>query len=236
MAWMVVAPLVTARRAVAQQAGAAQQTDTQSAWQADLERRHAALVTQNGPGTDAALRAQLLTMRDADQSARGISHGQPAHEGKLQMATNMIDIDASLTSQLKQIVAKDGWPTIGLVGLDASNAAMLVLTHTQDHAWQVSLLPQLESLADAGKIDGSALAVVIDKELVSEGKLQRYGTQFKVMDGELAMLGVEDPGDLDARRARIFLPPMSVYKQMLSQMYHLKAGNRIVMATAPAPQ
>jgi hypothetical protein len=107
---------------------------------------------------------------------------------------------------------------------------MLVLTHTRDHAWQLSLLGQLEGLADAGKIDGSALAVVIDKELVAEGKLQRYGTQFKAVEGGMAMFGVEDPAGLDQRRAAVFLPPMAAYRQMLAQMYHLKMTDKIVSA------
>jgi len=159
-----------------------------------------------------------------DQQAHGRGHGQSAHKG------SVAEISAQLTTQLKEIVAKSGWPTIALVGLDASNAAMIILTHTGDHVWQASLLPELETLADTKKIDGSALAPVIDRELLSEGKLQRYGTQFKNVDGELAMFGVEDPGGLDARRARVFLPPMDYYKQTLSQMYHLKIGNKIVSA------
>ena len=82
---------------------------------------------------------------------------------------------------------------------------------------------------------GRALALVIDKELVAEGKLQRYGSQFKMMDGAgMAMFGVEDPGTLDARRAKVFLPPMDVYKQLLSEMYHVKTTDKIVSATPPA--
>ncbi len=238
MVAIVALPVVAAQRAAAQETGqetgSSAKSAAEPAWQADLEQRRAQLVAKNGPGTDAALRTQLLSMRDTDQNARGISQGKPMHEGKLQMATNMLEIDAALTQQLKAIVTKTGWPTISLVGLDGSNAAMLVLTHTQDHAWQVSLLPQLENLADAGRIDGATLAVVIDKNLVNAGKLQRYGTQFKAVDGELAMLGVEDPGELDDRRAKVFLPPESVYKQQLAQMYHLKASNKIIMASAPA--
>ena len=141
--------------------------------------------------------------------------------------------DAELTAELKQIVQQKGWPTIALVGIDASNAAMLILTHTPDHAWQQQMLPQLEQLADAGKIDPSALALVVDKELISEGRLQRYGTQFKYINGSLAMYGVEDPGSLDKERARALLPPIDVYKQQLSEMYHVPAGNAIVSA-APA--
>jgi hypothetical protein len=198
----------------------------QPAWMADFARRHQQLIDMNGPGTDAGLRDALMAMMEMDQNARGLSPGKPIEKDKLPLKGNVAEVDAQLT----EIVAKQGWPTIALVGFDASNAAMLILTHTADHAWQASLLPELEGLADTKKIDGSALAIVIDKELVSEGKLQRYGTQFKFVDGAMAMYGVEDPGGLDARRARVFLPPMEYYKQMLSEMYHLKASNKIVSA------
>ncbi len=205
-------------------------------WKADIARRHDALVAENGPGTDAALRDELLKMRDEDQKARGVDP-QAKSKGQMNIATNLTDIDAALTTELKRIVKSRGWPTISMVGIDASNAAMLILTHTRDHAWQVSLLPMLENLADEKKIDGSALALVIDKELVFEGKLQRYGTQFKQMDdGTIAMYGVEDPGGLDRQRARVMLPPIEVYKGMLGQMYHLKVTSKIVMAVAQKPQ
>ena len=111
---------------------------------------------------------------------------------------------------------------------------MLILTHTKDHEWQRELLPKLQTLADTDKIDGSSLALVVDKELVAEGKLQRYGSQFKVMNGAMAMFAVEDPGGLDQRRAKALLPPLGVYKQMLSEMYHLKTSDDVVMAVAPA--
>jgi hypothetical protein len=203
------------------------------AWMTDFARRHEELVQKNGPGTDAALRDRLLAMSKTDQNARGIAHGQPVDKDELRGAGSVAEVDAGLTAELKATVAKDGWPTIALVGFDASNAAMLILTHSADHAWQLTLLPTLESLADRGEIDGAQLAFVIDKELVSEGKLQRYGTQFKFVDGAMAMYGVEDPGGLDARRARVFLPPMEYYKQILRQMYHLKASNKIVSAAKP---
>jgi hypothetical protein len=228
--WMPVA----ARLACAQQVGVATTgvaaEGKTPAWAADLQKRREALVQRNGSGTDAALRDRLLAMNGEDQDALGIAHGKPIDQDKVRAGGTLAEVNARLTGELKEIVAKSGWPTIALVGIDASNAAMLILTHTADHAWQMSLLPELEGLADQGKIDGSQLAFVIDKELVSEGKLQRYGTQFKHVDDGMAMYGVEDPGGLDARRARVFLPPMENYKQTLSQMYHLKASNKIVSA------
>ena len=54
------------------------------------------------------------------------------------------------------------------------------------------------------------------------------------MNGAMAMFAVEDPGGLDQRRAKALLPPMAVYREMLSEMYHLKTTDDVVMATAPA--
>ncbi len=200
------------------------------AWKAAIEARRQQLIQKNGYGTDPALRTQLMQMRATDQAARGFA---PSAASRSEMVQKLPATDAELTAELKQIVQQKGWPTIALVGIDASNAAMLILTHTPDHAWQQQMLPQLEQLADAGKIDPSALALVVDKELISEGRLQRYGTQFKYINGSLAMYGVEDPGSLDKERARALLPPIDVYKQQLSEMYHVPAGNAIVSA-APA--
>jgi hypothetical protein len=172
-------------------------------------------------------------MRDKDQAVRGFAGGRQVSGMTPDMLAKLPATDAELTLELKQIVDQKGWPTIALVGMEASNGAMLILTHTADHAWQAKILPQLEQLADARRIDASQLALVIDKELISEGKLQRYGTQFKFVNGEMAMYGVEDPGGLDQLRARALLPPMKVYKETLAQIYHLKAGNAIVSATPP---
>ena len=191
-------------------------------WMNDMAARHAELIKRNGPGTDAALRDKLIAMYARDQEARGVGTGKPAYTAKTAA------VDVKLTAELKEIVARHGWPVIAMVGYDASNDAMAMLTHSPDHAWQLSLVPKLEKLAGEGKIDGSALATVVDKELVSEHKLQRYGTQFKVVDGGMAMFAVEDPAGLDARRAMVFLMPIRAYEGMLEQTYHLKLSDTVV--------
>jgi len=203
------------------------------AWQANLTAKRQQLIAANGPGTDATLRAELLTMRDQDQTARGLRPAAGNTAAAPAIATNLTAIDAALTAHLKTIVQGHGWPTIALVGIDASDAAMLLLTHTADLSWRASLLPQLENLADLGKIDGAPLATVIDKQLVAEGKPQRYGTQFKSTDDGLSMIQVEDPGGLDSLRARTLLPPIEVYRAQLARQYHLKVSNRIASASAP---
>ncbi len=203
----------------AQQTVAAGGGDSQ--WTNDMAARRAELIKRNGAGTDAALRDKLVAMHARDQEARGAGTGHPAYTAKTAA------VDMQLTAELKEMVARHGWPTIARVGFDASNDAMAMLTHTPDHAWRLSLVARLEKLAAEGKIDGSALATVVDKELVSEGKPQRYGTQFKVVDGKMAMIAVEDPAGLDARRAMVFLAPIKVYEGVLEQTYHLKLSDAV---------
>jgi hypothetical protein len=147
-----------------------------------------------------------------------------------EMLAKLPATDQRLTQELEHIVHEKAWPTISLVGIEASNGAMLILTHSANHAWQRSLLPTLEQLAEADKIDASSLALVVDKQLIADGKLQRYGSQFKFINGKMAMYAVEDPSHLDERRAKALLPPLDVYKQILGQIYQLQATDDVVMA------
>jgi len=203
-------------------------------WETEIKKRHDALIAKNGAGTDVTLQRQMLKMRDEDQAARGFTNGQRSSNMTKAMIAALPATDRRLTEELKQIVAKSGWPVISLVGIDASNDAMLILTHTPDHAWQKELLPELQKLAAEDKIDGSGLALVVDKELVAEGKEQLYGTQFKFINGKMAMFAVQDPSHLDELRAKALLPPMSVYKQVMEGIYHLKATDDVVMPVAPS--
>jgi hypothetical protein len=219
-------------------AGSATSSPTETAvepevqWKRDSDRRAEELTRRWGPGTDAALRDQILSLQQQDQEARGLIARQ---DGKAAPAKDLRELDRELSAKLRALIEVHGWPTVALVGLPASNAAMLLLNHTPDHVWQKALLPQLEELADAGKIDAAMLAVVVDKELVSEGKLQRYGTQFRSMGTSMRMYAVEDPATLDARRARLQLPPIAVYRSMLSRMYGLPASESVVQAPVPIP-
>jgi hypothetical protein len=140
-------------------------------------------------------------MERQDQSVR-----RPGRPG-----ANVGATDARLTSRLKEIVARHGWPDISLVGVEASSAAMLILIHSSDHDWQRHLIPELERLADAERIDRHSIAYVIDKLLAAEGKPQRFGTQLETRDGRLQPVPVEDPAGLDQRRAAYWLGSAADY-------------------------
>jgi hypothetical protein len=183
--------------------------------------KKANLTKINGNGTDQKLKAELLAMRKVDQDVRTRMFGSPNSERKL--IPELQKTDATLTERLKQMVASHGWPTIALVGMEASQAAALILIHSPDHDFQRRLLPELQRLVEEKKIVGSDIAVLIDKSLVAEGMPQRFGTQFSWKDaGPMVMSRVEDAERLDERRKIYLLPPMDLYKCFLAAAYHRK--------------
>src|SRR5579872_1948901 len=148
------------------------------AWEQQAEARARQLIMQNGQGTNPALRTELLKMGKLDQNIRTrLSEATSKEEPKTQKEMDVTD--SKLTSELKQIVASDGWPTIKLVGPQASQAASLILIHSPDQKWKAALLPKLRRLADEGKIFPGDIATLGDRILVAEGKKQVFGTQFK---------------------------------------------------------
>jgi hypothetical protein len=207
----------------------------QAAWEKAAEARHDALVKRWGKGSDSALRNKLHEMYVRDQNARRFMMSSPPSQWTDSLGKQQQDADASLTLQLKEIVRMKGWPTFRLVGIDGAREAMLILNHSPDHAWQNEMLPQLEILAKNGEIDGSDLAMFVDKTLIAAGKPQRYGMTFKFVDGKMQMYAVEDPAHLAERRERVQLPPLLVYKHMLAEIYHLKETDEIAQPEAAKP-
>ena len=215
-------------------------TDAQhrlSKWEEAAEARYKSLIAKNGNGSDITLRTKLLQMGEQDQRVRQFMMTLPQDRWTPDMQKELARTDEELTAKLKTIVSENGWPTMSMVGVKASEDAMLILIHTSDHAWQSAMIPRLERLADNDEIVGSGLAVVIDKGLVAAGVKQRFGTQFKFEDGEMAMYAVEDPAQLDDLRAKWLLPPVDVYKQMMLQIYpKLKMTNKVVSPEPHAQQ
>ena len=63
------------------------------------------------------------------------------------------------------------------------------------------------------------VAMLTDRVRTQEGKLQVYGTQFRIVDGALAPFPIEDPAHLDARREQAGLLPMAEYVKILESTW-----------------
>ena len=196
----------------------AQQQD----WEVRAEANARRLIAKNGTGADLQLKRDLLKMRDDDQGIRNRLNAALEPQ-KPALTKEMESTDVRLTDQLKRIVVDKGWPTIFLVGAEASQAAATILVHSPDHDWQRRMLPLLHKLVEQQKIFGSDIAGLTDRILVSKGKPQEFGTQFKQVDGKMVMMPVRDLKHLEQKRAKYLLPPMPVYRQLISDMYHLPA-------------
>ena len=189
-------------------------------WQKKLKAKAAELTQKNGTGTDATLKAELLKMRETDRDIR-VREIQAQGEQQKALGEQEQQTDKQLTARLEEIVASKGWPTIRLVGIEASAAAGLILIHSPDHEFQRKMLPELYKLVDTDQIAGTEVALITDKLLVADGKPQRFGTQFNELNGKLVMFPVEDPEHLEQRRDKYLLPPLAYYKKQLADTYNM---------------
>ena len=170
--------------------------------------------------TQPALRAELLAMSAADQQARNafIANG---NQGKA-LGQAIMDVDARNLSRIRQIDAEQGFPTVTQVGHDGVVAAWLLVQHAdRDPSFQQQVLDKLQSRPDHGGISAQNYTLLVDRVLVAQHQPQRYGTQFKVVDGKLQADPIFDPANVDHRRAAAGLPPLADYECVLRVSYRM---------------
>lgn len=148
-----------------------------------------------------AIALELLAMRDADQAMRRASR-DPEGEWR-------VEVDQKHALRLREIIATIGWPTISLVGKEASRAAWLLAQHADhDPKFQEFCLGRLQSaLSD---VDPANTAMLTDRVLVMSGCPQVYGTQFHKPDsnGPWVPRPIEDVRGVNERRAAVGLPSL----------------------------
>ena len=124
-------------------------------------------------------------------------------------------IDVANTDRLREIVAEHGWPGRSLVGDDGAHHAWLIAQHADRQLdFQREALSFLADAVSRGEAAERDLAYLTDRVRMNEGREQVYGTQIaEVKDGSGVPWPVEDPANLDARRAAVGLPPFEEYSR-----------------------
>lgn len=170
---------------------------------------------------DSALRQELLTLAKVDQAEReGFAAAAAADDTAYLM--RLLAADSARSLRLQEVVATlNGWPGASLVGEDGAEAAFLILQHSPSHEFQKQMLPLLREAARRGEAAPQGVALLTDRLLIHEGKPQRYGSQFFVMNGKLVLEPIEDEANVDRRRAEIGLPPIAEYLRLAEEMYQL---------------
>ena len=159
------------------------------------------------------LRKELLDLRSEDQQVRSRSTGANTPP---EVLAEWARVDLKTRTRLRQIIKQYGWPGISLVGFDGSVAAWLIAQHSvDDFEFQKQCLRLMRAAVKNGEALKENLAFIIDRVLVSEGKPQLYGTQFRYLDGKSVMSPVQNEADLDRRRKRMGLPSIEVYRKQM---------------------
>lgn len=194
-----------------------------------LTTRQTALRDQgNGPlaqksPTDAALHDELLKMKQADQEVRAAlaqsaqaTNGHPDNQVMVQVFLT----DSENLNRLKEIVEAGGFPDTAKVGRDGVAAAWLIVQHAdKDHDFQARMLERMKPLADRGELAPQDYAMLEDRVRIAQGHPQRYGSQFRALEGVNHPQPIEDLGGVDARRAKLGLLPLRDYGCILQQVY-----------------
>jgi len=183
--------------------------------------------------THAELRLTLLELRDRDQDARervvhaweNVTRNEDGsmmfdEEGtKAMQAMNAIDTESR--TFIKRMIIEHGWPSYDMVGEDGANAAWLLAQHADaEPEVQEQVLGLMEPLVDQGQASGARFAMLTDRVLSGRREPQVYGTQFgDDIDGVMRPLPTVDWENVDARRARVGLPPIAEYAASMSETY-----------------
>ncbi len=104
------------------------------------------------------------------------------------------------TGRLKEIVRKNGWPGIRLVGSDGSESAWIGVLASNDAEFQKKCLSLIETAVRKVQAPKRYYAYLLDRILVREGKKQLFGTQFRIQNGKSVPYPIEDNGNVNLRR------------------------------------
>ncbi|MEI6172467.1 MAG: DUF6624 domain-containing protein [Bacteroidota bacterium] len=120
--------------------------------------------------------------------------------------------DSINTVRITSIIDKYGWLGADVVG-DLGNSTFFAVIQHSDLKTQEKYLPIMREAVKNGRARADQLALLEDRVALKEGRRQIYGSQLGMdpITKKTYVCPLEDPGNVDARRARVGLPPMQEY-------------------------
>lgn len=159
-----------------------------------------------------AILSDLVKMVEVDQTMRN------------RCRTSLDEWDESIdhrnTERMKDIIDEIGWPSISKVGKAGSSNAWLLVQHADhDLDFQKKCL-ELMKLEAEGEVSKRDIAYLEDRILTGQGMPQSYGTQFYTnSDGQLVPLPIQDPDNVDKRRAVMGLETLTENQKRMQKQY-----------------
>lgn len=146
----------------------------------------------------------------------------------------MAAADSANMIAIEQILEKYGWPSLELIGgLEQSLTIFFVIQHA-DLPNQQRYLPMVRQAVKDNKLRPSSLALLEDRVALKEKRKQLYGTQvmWNIKLNTYTMMPLEDPDNVDKRRAAIGLPPLDMYLQGFNMKWNLEAYKKSVQLSS----
>ncbi len=138
----------------------------------------------------------------------------PAAEDRLRTLT-----DAGI-AWLATVVAEHGWPGRTLVGAAAAGVASRLVQHADGHLdFRRHCLDLMRQAAESGDLPWRDVAYMTDALRIDEGRPQVYGTKFEPVEGRLEPCPVEDPENVDHRRAELGMEPLADHTDRIRRRF-----------------
>jgi hypothetical protein len=159
----------------------------------------------------------LVTMVHEDQELR---QKLICEKPDVQLYAQIKETNKRHIELLKSIMSKFGWITISQFGHEASDNTWLLVQHADDDVpLQKEVLALFEELIVRKEVTLQAYAYLYDRVSINEKRPQRFGTQADVIDHSIIFLPIEDPENIDERRAAYGLKSLEEYKSDLSNFF-----------------
>ncbi|MEX2232547.1 MAG: DUF6624 domain-containing protein [Cyclobacteriaceae bacterium] len=121
------------------------------------------------------------------------------------------DIDRDNQIKVISIIEKCGWPTKEKVGEKGMESVFLVIQHASKKI-RATYFPLIKQSAEKGDLKLGAVALMEDRMLMENGQKQKYGSQLvRTGDGPLTLYPIEDPENINKRRAAMGLGSIEEY-------------------------
>ncbi|NPA45166.1 MAG: hypothetical protein GXO49_06520, partial [Chlorobi bacterium] len=125
--------------------------------------------------------------------------------------------DSINEKRIREIINQYSWPGISSVGEKANTAVWLIIQHASLNTQEL-YLPYLRESVKQGESKAYDLAYLEDRILSNKGEPQKYGTQIDINPetGKYKLYKLEDPKNVNIRRAEIGLGPIEEYLKMFN--------------------
>lgn len=151
---------------------------------------------------DQALRGKYITILEKEHAKAGVDQVE-----KERLERSISETDDRNRIELDQLIQTCGWPK-NLDGKRAALSAFLIVQHAP-LPYQLKYFPMIKAANSRGEISNEHFVWLVDRVLVKQGKLQKYGTEFEY--GSNKIFPVENSKELNKRRKAMGLPPLKEF-------------------------